>query len=122
MNREEADGAWCPKEPMNYEKSGTEWIQVSLNQRFVITAIATQGRFGNGRGLEFTEEYYVEYSRDFGTTWSKWKNHRGQTVRKYLTYLIDYFSSETIPSLLSHLIFKQTSHQTDSIQQFEQHS
>ncbi|XP_074599488.1 uncharacterized protein LOC141853883 [Brevipalpus obovatus] len=79
LNREEFDGAWCPKEPMNYAKSGTEWIQVNLNQRYTITAIATQGRFGNGRGLEFTEEYYVEYSRDFGTTWSKWKNHRGQT-------------------------------------------
>lgn len=80
LNQDKAGGAWCPKEPLNYENSGREWIQVNLTQRYVITEVATQGRFGNGHGLEFTEEYFIEYSRDFGLSWSKWKNSKGQTV------------------------------------------
>lgn len=28
-------------------------------------------------GVEFVEEYWVEYSRDFGQTWIKWRNKKG---------------------------------------------
>lgn len=43
----------------------------------MVTAIETLGRFGNGMGVEFVEEYWVEYSRDFGQTWIKWRNKKG---------------------------------------------
>lgn len=84
MNKDISGGAWCPSKPMSYENSGQEWIQVNLTQRYVITSVATQGRFGNGLGLEFVEEYYLEYSRDGGLTWAKWKNSKGNHVSDYL--------------------------------------
>lgn len=84
LNKDISGGAWCPSKPMSYENSGQEWIQVNLTQRYVITSVATQGRFGNGLGLEFVEEYYLEYSRDGGLTWAKWKNSKGNHVSDYL--------------------------------------
>lgn len=65
---------------MDIENSGTEWIQVNLTQRFVIAGVATQGRFGNNLGVEYIEEYWIEYSRDAGLTWHKWKNRKGSHV------------------------------------------
>lgn len=80
LNSEVGGGAWCPSPQLDMDNSGSEWIQVNLNQSFVITAIATQGRFGNGNGVEFVEEFWLEFSRDAGLTWHKWKNRRGSHV------------------------------------------
>lgn len=82
FNRDESGGAWCPQPQVNQENSGSEWIQVNLTDRYVITTVATQGRFGNGNGREYLEEYFIEYSRDFGSTWTKWRNSKGQTHLK----------------------------------------
>ena len=80
MNREISGGAWCPSKQLNSAYSGNEWIQVDLYGYYVISAIATQGRFGNGMGVEFAEEYWIEYSRDNGTTWNKWNDMNGVHV------------------------------------------
>lgn len=81
LNSEISGGAWCPHSQLDIDMSGSEWIQVNLtSQRFVITAISTQGRFGNGMGVEFVEEYWVEYSRDGGKSWHKWKSQQGSHV------------------------------------------
>ncbi|XP_027199918.2 discoidin domain-containing receptor tyrosine kinase B-like isoform X2 [Dermatophagoides pteronyssinus] len=77
LNREIAGGAWCPSKQLSASYSGQEWIQVDLQEFYIITAIATQGRFGNGMGVEFAEEYWIEYSRDNGTTWNKWTDMNG---------------------------------------------
>lgn len=77
LNQDESGGAWCPQPQIDSELTGSEWIQVNLTKRFVVTGIATQGRFGSGAGVEFLEEYWVEYSRDFGSTWIKWRNKKG---------------------------------------------
>ncbi|KAJ6222429.1 hypothetical protein RDWZM_000974 [Blomia tropicalis] len=77
LNREISGGAWCPNKQLTAANSGTEWIQVDLAGFYVITAVATQGRFGNGMGVEFTEEFWIEYSRDNGTTWNKWTDKSG---------------------------------------------
>lgn len=77
LNKDVSGGAWCPFPQVDSELSGSEWIQVNLTKRFVITAIETLGRFGNGMGVEFVEEFWVEYSRDFGSTWIKWRNKKG---------------------------------------------
>ncbi len=45
-----------------------------------MTGVATQGRFGNGYGAEFVEEYWIEYSRDNGSVWHRWKNADGNHV------------------------------------------
>lgn len=35
--------------------------------------IITLGRFGNGLGVEFVEEFWLEYSRDNGLTWKRFR-------------------------------------------------
>ena len=84
LNREIAGGAWCPSKQLSASYSGQEWIQVDLQEFYIITAIATQGRFGNGMGVEFAEEYWIEYSRDNGTTWNKWTDMNGDYVSFYI--------------------------------------
>lgn len=80
LNRELSAGAWCPQKQLNAEHSGAEWIQVDLVAPYVVTGVATQGRFGNGLGVEFAEQYWIEYSRDNGSTWNKWTDRNGDYV------------------------------------------
>ncbi|RWS16002.1 discoidin domain-containing receptor 2-like protein [Dinothrombium tinctorium] len=82
LNQDVSGGAWCPLQQLYITNSGSEWIQVNLTDRYVITAVATQGRFGNGLGVEYVEEYWIEYSRDAGNTWRKWKNRKGSHILK----------------------------------------
>ena len=82
LNSDASGGAWCPHSQLDIETSGSEWIQVNLTDRFVITAVSTQGRFGHGMGVEFVEEYWLEYSRDYGMTWFKWKDRKGTYILK----------------------------------------
>ena len=77
LNSDVSGGAWCPQPQLDSLVSGSEWIAVNLTKRFTITGIATQGRFGNGMGVEYAEEYWIEYSRDGGATWLRWKNRKG---------------------------------------------
>lgn len=53
---------------------------MKLNRSYVISAIETQGRFGMGNGKEFVPSYQVEYSRNSGKSWHKWKDFRGSGV------------------------------------------
>lgn len=83
LNSDASGGAWCPAKQLDSEVSGSEWIAVNLtNIRYTITGLATQGRFGNGMGVEFAEEYWIEYSRDGGLTWTKWRNRKGYHMIK----------------------------------------
>lgn len=66
--------------PISHSNFGKEWIQVKLNRSYVISAIETQGRFGMGSGKEFVPSYQVEYSRNGGKSWHKWKDFRGSGV------------------------------------------
>ncbi|CAG2170471.1 unnamed protein product, partial [Oppiella nova] len=77
FNLDKSGGAWCPHAQLSADTSGHEWIEVSLGDRHVVTGVATQGRYGNGYGVEFVEEYWIEYSRDNGTTWIRWKSTEG---------------------------------------------
>ncbi|CAG2119144.1 unnamed protein product, partial [Medioppia subpectinata] len=77
LNRELSGGAWCPLKQLNDRESGTEWIQVNLRDQYVVTGIAIQGRFGNGVGVEYVEGFWIEYSRDNGSTWHKWTDQNG---------------------------------------------
>lgn len=80
-------GAWCPVMPISQTNFGKEWIQVKLNRSFVISAIETQGRFALGSGKEFVPSYQIEYSRNNGLTWHKWKDFRGSSVSVVLVFL-----------------------------------
>ena len=46
----------------------------------MITGCRTQGRFGNGQGQEYAEEYMIEYWRPGFVKWVRWKNRLGKEV------------------------------------------
>lgn len=79
MNRELNGGAWCPANQLDIKNSGKEWIQVNFTEPYVITKIATQGRFGNGMGVEFAERFWLRYTRN-GIDWIHWRNKYGEYV------------------------------------------
>ncbi|XP_054715542.1 discoidin domain-containing receptor 2-like [Uloborus diversus] len=80
LNKELNGGAWCPKPQIS--KEVLEHLEISLNSLHVITEVATQGRFGNGQGLEFAEEYMLEYWRPGLSRWLRYRNALGQEVIK----------------------------------------
>ncbi|KAI2802850.1 DNA damage responsive protein [Blomia tropicalis] len=79
LRNDTAGGAWCPHSPVGPANT-TEWIQVNLGQTVVVTGIATQGRYGGGRGIEFTDAYRILYSRQrIPTKWIVWKSWNGRS-------------------------------------------
>lgn len=79
LRQESSGGAWCPKHQITTES--TEWIEIDLRRVHVITGSGTQGRFGNGQGVEFAEAYLLEYWRPALGKWVRYKDVRGEEVR-----------------------------------------
>lgn len=48
----------------------------------MITAAGTQGRFGNGQGVEYAEAYMIEYWRPRLSKWIRYRNHMGEEIIK----------------------------------------
>lgn len=48
----------------------------------MITGAGTQGRFGNGQGVEYAEAYMLEYWRPRLSKWIRYRNHLGEEVIK----------------------------------------
>ncbi|XP_033175495.1 discoidin domain-containing receptor 2-like isoform X3 [Bombus vosnesenskii] len=61
-------------------KEGKEYLEVNLHSPRILTSTRTQGRFGNGQGVEYTEEYFVEYWRPGFNKWVRWRNRRGMEL------------------------------------------
>ena len=78
VRTESQGGAWCPKHQIT--TSPNEWLQVELHQVHVITAVETQGRFGNGQGQEYAEAYMLEYYRPRLDKWVRYRDENGQEV------------------------------------------
>lgn len=57
-----------------------EWIQIDLKTVHMITATETQGRFGNGQGIEYAEAYMIEYWRPRLQKWIRYHNSKGEEV------------------------------------------
>ena len=55
-------------------KDGSEWIEISLDKIHVITGTETMGRFGNGQGAEFAENYMLEYFRPRLNKWVRYRS------------------------------------------------
>ena len=72
------------------ESETHEWIQIDLGpHRHVITAVATQGRYGKGYGVEYVDNYELVYSRqDTPTIWTKWISYNRKTVSFFQNSLI----------------------------------
>ncbi|CAH1989885.1 unnamed protein product [Acanthoscelides obtectus] len=71
-------GAWCPLKQATEEPE--EWIQIDLRSVHMITATETQGRFGNGQGIEYAEAYMIEYWRPRIGKWIRYHNIMGEEV------------------------------------------
>ncbi|CAG0883387.1 unnamed protein product [Cyprideis torosa] len=73
VRQEIKGGAWCPKHSIG---PGTyEWLEVLFEAPLrVIRAVETQGRFGNGEGIEYSEEYRLQYWRPGFQEWRTYKD------------------------------------------------
>lgn len=74
IRKEWQGGAWCPKNVL--DKTSYEYLQIDLYKLMVITKVETQGRFGNGLGQEFTEEFLLEYQREDDGEWIRFRNRQ----------------------------------------------
>lgn len=55
-------------------------MEIDLHTVHLITATATQGRFGNGQGVEYSEAYLLEYWRPRLGKWVRYRDIKGQEV------------------------------------------
>ncbi|XP_011346909.1 discoidin domain-containing receptor 2 isoform X2 [Ooceraea biroi] len=78
LKSEHLGGAWCPKDQITSE--AREWLEIDLHTIHLITAIATQGRFGNGMGVEFAEAYMLDYWRPRLGKWVRYRDIKGKEV------------------------------------------
>lgn len=61
-------------------RDAKEYLEINLEELHVITGGRTQGRFGNGQGQEYAEEYMIEYWRPGFSKWVRWKNRDNKEV------------------------------------------
>ncbi|KAG7197509.1 hypothetical protein KM043_007188 [Ampulex compressa] len=78
LKAESLGGAWCPKNQVTQEAH--EWLEIDLHAVHLITGAATQGRFGNGMGVEFAEAYLLEYWRPRLGKWVRYRDAKGKEV------------------------------------------
>ncbi|PAV78979.1 hypothetical protein WR25_10309 [Diploscapter pachys] len=71
-------GAWCPKNQVNM--TTREWLEISFDKDYVVTAIETQGRYDEGRGVEFAAAYKIEYWRSSIDRWVQYRDDAGLMV------------------------------------------
>ncbi|KAF2897530.1 hypothetical protein ILUMI_08645 [Ignelater luminosus] len=76
LRNDKNGGAWCPRQMVS--RDAKEYLEINLEELHVITGVRTQGRFGNGQGQEYAEEYMIEYWRPGFTAWVRWKNREGK--------------------------------------------
>lgn len=71
-------GAWCPRNQI--EEDVYEYLQIDLGRLTVVTKVETQGRFGNGQGMEYVTHYSLEYQRDEDEGWRRHRSVYGQEI------------------------------------------
>ncbi|XP_076320947.1 discoidin domain-containing receptor 2-like isoform X4 [Tachypleus tridentatus] len=78
LEQEVYSGAWCPSRQI--DKDTHEYLEINLHSLHVITQVATQGRFGNGQGQEYAEQYRLEYWRPGAHEWIHYRNRTGHEI------------------------------------------
>lgn len=78
LKYEGSGGAWCPKGMISND--GRQYLEVNLQGLHAVTAIKSQGRYGNGSGKEFVEEIMIDYWRPGANKWTRWKGRDGKQV------------------------------------------
>lgn len=79
-------GAWCPTRQI--ANGVKEYLEIDFAGEYRISQTETQGRFGNGLGREFVEQFHLEYWRDSLSRWIPYKDHLGRTVRNRVIYVL----------------------------------
>ena len=112
LNGDQNGGAWCSASPVSRDLGSKEYIEGNSNARYsnllkftqiysfslkifsvdlgsmhCITGAMTQGRFGNGRGVEFTEAYKLQYWRPGMSDFVLYHDSMGRSV-SFCLYLI----------------------------------
>ncbi|KJH42882.1 f5/8 type C domain protein [Dictyocaulus viviparus] len=77
IRTEIASGAWCPKPQIH--SNSYEFLQIDLENVYIVTSVETQGRYGNGTGREYVSEYMIDYLRP-GSKWIRYRNRSGHTL------------------------------------------
>ena len=107
LNGDQNGGAWCSASPVSRDLGSKEYIEgnssaqssslqiysnlhkfthfalifsVDLGSMHCITGAMTQGRFGNGRGVEFTEAYKLQYWRPGMSDFVLYHDSMGRSV------------------------------------------
>lgn len=78
LNVDRSGGAWCPKQQI--AENVKEYIQINFTNVSVISGIATQGRYGNGRGQEYAEQFKLEYWQSELEIWHIYRQRDGNDV------------------------------------------
>ncbi|KAF5296725.1 hypothetical protein FQA39_LY12425 [Lamprigera yunnana] len=78
LRNDKNGGAWCPRQMVS--RDAKEYLEINLEELHVVNGVRTQGRFGNGQGQEYAEEYMIEYWRSDFITWVRWKNRNGKEL------------------------------------------
>ncbi|KAK6055901.1 hypothetical protein COOONC_06594 [Cooperia oncophora] len=81
-------GAWCPLHQVN--STHKEWIQITFSKDTVVNAVEVQGRFDEGRGMEFARAFKIEYWRPKLSGWASYRSEEG--IEKYFEILDEYSS------------------------------
>ncbi|RCN28201.1 hypothetical protein ANCCAN_26059 [Ancylostoma caninum] len=72
-------GAWCPLHQVN--STHKEWIQITFGRDTVLTAVQVQGRYDEGRGMEFARAFKLEYWRPNMRGWASYRSEDDVEVR-----------------------------------------
>lgn len=99
IRNELSGGAWCPKDPIT--RGSREFLEINLRTTRVITVTETQGRFGNGQGLEYAEQYAIEYWRPQGHKWIRYKNRTGEELFQGNTNTYTEVKQEVNPPIIA---------------------
>ncbi|OXA57431.1 Discoidin domain-containing receptor 2 [Folsomia candida] len=80
IRQDKNGGAWCPRPGI--EKGVKEYLEIDFVREHRITQTETQGRYGSGMGVEYAENFQLEYWRDALGKWVPYKDHIGRTILK----------------------------------------
>ncbi|KAK8752236.1 hypothetical protein OTU49_012649 [Cherax quadricarinatus] len=97
---ERLGGAWCPRKMVGTADS-KEYLEIDLETTHVISATESQGRFGNGQGVEFVETYMLEYWRPGVTSWYTYKRWDGEKILKGNVNTYTVVRNELVPPILA---------------------
>lgn len=86
LKLEDSGGAWCPKTAITND--GHQYLEVNLQGNYAVTAIKSQGRYGNGSGKEFAEEIMIDYWRPGLNKWIRWKDVDGKQASEHTHFII----------------------------------